>query len=146
MLKNVEVKEWMSSPPVTAEHNMAIMDAHQLMKDKNVRRLPVVKKGKLVGMVTIGDVREVSPSYATTLTVWEMNYLISKLTLEEVMTKNPYTINLDEPIQKAAKIMLENKVSGLPVVNKQGDLVGIITESDIFRMVVSSNVEITIAD
>lgn len=146
MLKNVQVKEWMSSPPVTAEHNMPIMDAHQLMKDKNVRRLPVVKRGKLVGIVTIGDVREVSPSYATTLTVWEMNYLISKLTVEEIMSKNPYTIDLDAPIQEAAQIMLDHKVSGLPVVNKQGDLIGIITESDVFRMVVHSNVEITVAD
>ena len=146
MLKNVQVKEWMSSPSVTAEHNLPIMDAHQLMKDKNVRRLPVVKKGKLVGMITIGDVREVSPSYATTLTVWEMNYLISKLTVEEIMSKNPYTVDLEAPIQDAAQIMLDHKVSGLPVVNKQGDLIGIITESDIFRMVVHSSVEITVGD
>lgn len=144
MLKNVQVKEWMSSPPITVTHDTPIMDAYQLMKDKNVRRLPVVKKGKLVGIITMSDVREVSPSEATTLTVWELNYLISKLTVAKIMSKNPYIVKMDAPMQEVAQIMLDRKVSGLPVVNDHNDLVGIITESDVFRMIVHSSVEIEV--
>lgn len=139
MLKNVKVSEWMSSTPVTIEFDTPIVDAHQLMKERNIRRLPVLKNGKLVGIVTIGDIREASPSDATTLSVWEMNYLLSKLTVGKVMTKNMVTARPEMPVQEAAKLMLEKKVSGLPVVNEAGDLVGIITESDIFRMVVQSS-------
>ncbi|MCI0709147.1 MAG: CBS domain-containing protein [Chloroflexi bacterium] len=139
MLKDVKVSEWMSSTPVTIDHETPIVDAHQLMKERNVRRLPVLKHNKLVGIVTIGDIREASPSDATTLSVWEMNYLLSKLTVAKVMTKNPITVKPDDMVKHAAQIMLDKKLSGLPVVNDHGDLVGIITESDIFRMVVQNS-------
>ncbi|PJF44935.1 MAG: hypothetical protein CUN55_01490 [Phototrophicales bacterium] len=141
MLENIKVSEWMSSPVTTITPDTPITDAHQIMKEKNIRRLPVVgKQGKLVGIITIGDVREAKPSDATTLSIWEMNYLLSKLKVEKVMTKDPITVNQNAPILDAAQLMLEHKISGLPVVDDEGKLVGILTESDIFRMLVKSRV------
>ncbi|MCS6836632.1 MAG: CBS domain-containing protein [Anaerolineae bacterium] len=139
MFENVTVKEWMTPNPVTIDSSAKISEAHQAMKSKSVRRLPVLHDGKLVGIITIGDVREASPSDATTLSIWELNYLWAQLTVEKVMTKNVISVSPDQSILDAAQIMLEKKISGLPVV--QGDqLVGIITESDIFRMLVRSRV------
>jgi CBS domain-containing protein len=94
----------------------------------------VVDGGKVVGIVTLGDLREARPSPATSLSIYELNYLLSKLTVGEVMTHTPYTVTLDTPIQVAARIMLDRKVGGLPVVDAQWRPLGIITESDVFRM------------
>jgi CBS domain-containing protein len=99
--------------------------------------LPIVEKdGRLSGIVTLGDVRGAQPSEATSLSVWEMNYLLASLKLNKIMTPNPLTIGPDATIGEAARLMLENKISGLPVVDAKGKLLGIITESDIFSMVV----------
>jgi len=135
MFENIFVKEWMTSPVISVAPSTLISDAHQLMKDKTVRRLPVVQDGKLVGVVTIGDVREASPSDATTLSIWELNYLWAQLTVEKVMTKEAITIEPETQLLDAAELMMEHKVSGIPVV-KGDELVGIITESDIFRMLI----------
>jgi CBS domain-containing protein len=139
MFENVTVKEWMTSNPITIDSSAKISDAHQTMKAKSVRRLPVLHGGKLVGIITIGDVREASPSDATTLSIWELNYLWAQLTVEKVMSKKLVTVTPDQSILDAAQIMLEQKISGLPVV-QDDQLVGIITESDIFRMLVRSRV------
>jgi CBS domain-containing protein len=102
-----------------------------------IRRLPVVQAdGRLVGIITVGDVRGAEPSQATTLSVWELNYLLSELQVEKIMSHDPFTVSPSASIAEAARLMLFNKVSGLPVVDGMGNLVGIITESDIFRMVV----------
>jgi len=139
MFETVTVKEWMTANPITIDSAAKISDAHQMMKAKSVRRLPVLHGGKLVGIITIGDVREASPSDATTLSIWELNYLWAQLTVEKIMSKKLLTVKPDQSILDAAQLMLEQKVSGLPVV--EGDhLVGIITESDIFRMLVRSRV------
>lgn len=138
MFDNVTVKEWMTTDVLTTNPQTAISAAHQIMIDKQVRRLPVVDKGKLVGLITIGDVREASPSDATTLSIWELNYLWSQLTVDRVMTPNLLTVTPETPIIDVAELMLEHKVSGLPVVDENKALVGIITESDIFRMLVRS--------
>jgi CBS domain-containing protein len=137
MFERMTVKEWMTAPVFSVKPTTPISEAHQLMKDKKVRRLPVVRGHELVGIVTIGDVREASPSDATTLSIWELNYLWSQLTVEKVMSKRVLTVTPETPMLDAAEIMLEHKVSGLPVVDHQ-QLVGIITESDIFRMLVKS--------
>jgi acetoin utilization protein AcuB len=92
--------------------------------------------GRLIGIVTLGDVRGAQPSPATSLSIWEMNYLLSSLDVARIMTPDPITVNPDQTIGEAARIMLENRISGLPVVEVDGRLVGIITESDIFSMVV----------
>ncbi|QPC85185.1 CBS domain-containing protein [Phototrophicus methaneseepsis] len=134
------VKDWMTHDVLTASPDMPISDAHQIMKERGIRRLPVVEHEKLVGIVTIGDVREASPSDATTLSIWELNYLWAQLTVGKIMSKNVLTVKADTPILDAAEMMLENKISGLPVVGKGGHLEGIITESDIFRLLVRSRV------
>jgi CBS domain-containing protein len=95
-----------------------------------------MKAGRLVGIVTLGDVREAEPSDATSLSIWEINYLLAQLKVEKIMSQNPITISPNATIGEAAWLMLEYKISGLPVVDKAGGIVGIITESDIFRLVV----------
>jgi CBS domain-containing protein len=137
MFENILVKDWMVSPVITVEASSPISAAHHLMKNNDIRRLPVINNNKLVGIVTIGDVREASPSDATTLSIWELNYLWAQLTCEKIMTRNVLTVTPDSPILDTAEIMLKQKVSGLPVMD--GDkLVGMITESDVFRMLIKS--------
>jgi acetoin utilization protein AcuB len=136
MFEKTKVSEWMTSQVITTRRNTSISSAHQLMSENFVRRLPVVEDGKLVGIITIGDVREASPSDATTLSIWELNYLWAQLTVEKVMRRPVQTVKPDSLMLDAAELMLEHKVSGLPVLNENNELVGIITESDIFRMLV----------
>jgi CBS domain-containing protein len=129
------VKNWMTREVITITPETALPEAHRLMTAKKIRRLPVMDMRRLVGIITLGDVREAEPSGVTSLSIWELHYLLSKLEIKEIMTPNPVTITLDTTITQAAKLMLDKKISGLPVVDPQGELVGIITESDIFRMV-----------
>lgn len=136
-MKNLLVKDWMQADVIVAPPDMAMLKAHKMMREKNIRRLPIVKKnGKLVGIVTRSDVRQAQPSDATTLNVWEMNYLLSQLTLKEIMTKDPVTIGAEDSVKTAATLMHNHKIGALPVVDDQGRVVGIITESDIFRILV----------
>lgn len=138
MLETVKVSEWMTSPVITVPPTMSISSAHQIMKENGVRRLPVMENDRLIGLVTLGDIREASPSDATTLSIWELNYLWAQLTIERVMSRKVLTIKPDAPILDAAEIMLNHKVSGLPVIDNTGRLLGIVTESDIFRMLVKT--------
>lgn len=129
------VKDWMSRDVVTAVPTLGLLEADALMREHNIRRLPVVENGRLVGIVTYGDIREARPSAATSLSTWEMNYLLASLNLAQVMTKQPKAISPEATIGEAADLMLTHRISGLPVVGGDGSLVGILTESDIFRMV-----------
>lgn len=138
MLEHIQVKEWMTSPVLTVAPATSISTAHQMMKEYGVRRLVVVDKNKIVGIITIGDVREASPSDASTLSIWELNYLWAQLTVEKVMSSKVLFVRPEDPIAEAARLMLEQKISGLPVIDQQERLVGMITESDIFRMLVST--------
>lgn len=135
-MKQEIVKDWMTADPITITPDTTLPKAHRLMMEHNIRRLPVIKNKSVVGIVTLGDVRGAEPSGATTLSIWEINYLISRLKVEEIMTPRPLTVSQDITLGEAAEKMLEHKISGLPVVNGANQLVGIITESDIFRKVV----------
>ena len=135
-MKRELVKNWMTKDVVTVDPDTAVPDAHKSMSDNAIRRLPVIKKGRLVGIITRGDVREAEPSDATTLSIWEINYLLSRLKIKKIMTRKLITISPEATIGEAARLMLEHKISGLPVVEKDDGVVGIITESDIFRLVV----------
>ena len=136
-MKQERVQDWMSSEVVTVVRETNLPEVHQIMVSADIRRLPVVdENGKLLGIVTLGDMRAAQPSPATSLGIWERNYLLSNLTVERIMTADPVTIHPAQTIGEAAEIMLENRVSGLPVVDDDGAICGIITESDIFRMVV----------
>jgi acetoin utilization protein AcuB len=132
----IRVKEWMTTPVISVEADTPVADAYNIMMERSIRRLPVVQNGKLVGIVTLGDLREARPSSATSLSIYELNYLLSKRTVDKVMTHNPFTMSPETPIQLAAKMMMDRKVGGLPVADEEGNLVGIITESDIFGMLV----------
>ncbi len=127
------VGDRMSHPVITVPPDMPIVDALNLMKIEHIRRAPVVKNGKLVGIVSDKDLLNASPSPATTLSIWEINYLLSKITVEEVMTKDVITIEENTPIEEAARIMADNKIGGLPVM-RGDDIVGIITETDLFKV------------
>jgi acetoin utilization protein AcuB len=131
------VREWMAADVLTVDENTSMMKALHLMKENNIRRLPVTARGSLVGIISDRDLKEASPSKATTLDVHELYYLLAEIKVKEIMTKNPLTIQQDDTVERAAVIMLEHKVSGLPVLNKKGDLVGLITQSDVFRAFVN---------
>ena len=135
-MKQASVRDWMSTNVITIEPTAKLPEVHKLLKNKGIRRLPVVDQGKLVGIVTLGDVREAEPSTATTLSIWEINYLIAKLEAREFMSPDVIKILPTATIEEAAQKMLDYRISGLPVVDEQDNLVGIITESDIFSMIV----------
>lgn len=123
----------MSHHPVTTGPEMPITEALQLMKDRKVRRLPVVdKRGNLIGIVSEKDLLYASPSPATSLSVYELNYLLSRITVADVMTRDVVTVTEFTPVEEAACIMADSKIGGLPVV-RDDRLVGIITETDIFK-------------
>lgn len=127
------VKERMSKPVISVPPDMPILDALNLMRREHIRRTPVIKDGKLAGIVSTTDLLNASPSDATTLSVWEMNYLVSKIKVRDVMTEEVRTIHQDTPIEEAARIMADNKIGGLPVV-RDGKVVGLITETDLFKI------------
>lgn len=136
-MKQELVGDWMSREVITISPDTSLAEAHKLMQEKRIRRLPVVDHDRIVGIVTLGDVRAAEPSQASSLSIWEMHDLLAKLKVTEVMSRHPMTIGQDANIGEAARIMLDNKFSGLPVVDESAHLVGIITESDIFRLVAS---------
>jgi acetoin utilization protein AcuB len=128
------VHERMSKNPITINKDIPINQALKLMRDEKVRRLPVLNdKGKLVGIVSERDLLYASPSPVTSLSIHELHYLISKITVGKIMTKDVITVSEYTPLEEAARIMADNKIGGLPVV-RDGKLVGIITESDLFRI------------
>lgn len=127
------VGERMSHPVITISPDMPIVDALNLMKRERIRRAPVVKDGRMVGIVSDKDLLNASTSPATSLSVWELNYLLSKITVKEVMSKKVLSVSENTPIEEAARIMADNKIGGLPVTRGE-DVVGIITETDLFKI------------
>jgi acetoin utilization protein AcuB len=127
------VGERMKNPVITVTQEMPIVDALDLLRKENIRRAPVVKNGKLVGIISENDIRNASPSPATSLSVWEVSYLVSKITVGEIMTKNVITVREDTAIEEAARMMADNKIGTLPVL-REDEIVGIITETDLFKI------------
>lgn len=125
------VKDRMTVNPTTISDLATIIEAGEIFRKNNFVRLPVVHDGKLVGIITQDDLLKVSPSQATTLSVWELNYVLSKLLIKDAMTKNPITIGPEVTLEEAALLMREKEIGALPVV-EHDKLLGIITESDIF--------------
>lgn len=131
-----EVQDWMREDPVTIDPNATLAAAQELMSENEVRRLPVVERGELVGIITNSDILRQIPASVDEGDD-DTRLLLTQRTVREVMTYSPITINPSATIQEAAERMLEYQISGLPVV-RNGKVVGIITESDIFRLVVES--------
>jgi acetoin utilization protein AcuB len=126
----------MTRNPLTTRPDTTVPEALEVMRREKVRRFPVVdRKGKLVGIVAEKDLLYASPSPATSLSVWEINTLLAKLTVEEVMEKKVITVTEDVFLEDAARIMADNRIGSLPVV-RNGGLVGIITETDLFKIFV----------
>jgi acetoin utilization protein AcuB len=128
------VGERMSHPVIFCHPDMPIHDALKLIKNEHIRRLPVVnKQGRLVGIVTDEDLFTASPSPVTSLSVWELHYLLSKVTVGQIMTRDVLTVAEETPIEEAARLMADNKVGGLPVM-REHHIVGMITETDLFKI------------
>jgi acetoin utilization protein AcuB len=131
------VKNWMSPNPVTIDEDDSMQEAVQRMRQHAIRMLPVLRNGRLVGIVTDRDLKRASASDATTLDVHEMLYLIAKIKVKSIMSKNPISVPPDLTVEETAEILLANKISGVPVVDAQGSVVGAITQTDIFRMLIA---------
>lgn len=126
--------ERMTPRPITVKQDVPIDAALKIMRDAKVRRLPVLdKNGKLVGIVAEKDLLYASPSPATSLSIHELHYLLSQIAVKDVMTKDVITVEEDTPLEEVARIMADNKVGSTPVM-RQGELVGIITETDVFKI------------
>lgn len=131
------IKDWMTKDPVVVLPTTSIMKAAKKMKENKVRRLPVVdEEGRLVGIVSDRDIKEASPSKATTLDMHELYYLLSEIRVADIMTKNPLTVMPADTVEKAAVILMRNRIGGLPVVDEDKKVVGVITDSDIFKVLI----------
>ena len=133
----MKVRDIMTTSCITAPATMPVLEARQLMLEKRIRHLLVTDGPKLLGIVTDRDVRLNLPSPATSLSVWEINYLLARMTLSSVMTQNVVVVESGREAAEAAQVMLDNKIGALPVVDR-GHLVGIITETDLLRAFVKS--------
>jgi len=128
------VGDRMSKPVITIHPETSMKDALELMEREHVHRLPVVdKKGKLVGIISERELYKEYPSEATTLSVWELNYLLKEITIEKLMTRDVTTVTEDTPLEEAARIMVDKDFSGIPVV-RDDKVVGMITETDLFKI------------
>jgi acetoin utilization protein AcuB len=128
------VKERMSHPVITVHPDLPMQEALKLMRTEHIRRLPVVDRlGQLVGIVSERDLLHAAPSSATSLSIWEIHYLLSQITVEKIMAREVVTIHEETPLEEAARIMADRKIGGLPVV-RDGEVVGMVTETDLFRV------------
>lgn len=128
------VGERMSRPVISVPPQTRIQDALNLMKREGIRRMPVIdQQGRLVGIVSERDLLHASPSDATSLSIWELNYLLSKITVDEIMTRQVSTITEDTPVEVAARVMADQKIGGMPVM-REAEVVGMITETDLFKI------------
>ena len=131
------VKNWMSKAFKTVDEKASMQDATKYMKEHKVRMLPVMKKKKLVGIVTDRDLKRASASDATSLEIHELLYLLTKIKVKDIMTKKVITVPPDFTIEETAQVLLKNRIGGVPVVDEDGQVVGTITQTDLFRALIS---------
>lgn len=131
------VRNWMTDKLFTANPDTSLLKLGKMMKDHDIRRIPIVDKNNiLVGIVSDRDIRDASPSKATTLDMYEIHYLLAEIKAKDIMTSKPKTIKPTDTVEKAAMIMLDHKIGGLPVVGEDNKIVGIISEQDVFKALV----------
>lgn len=130
------VKNWMSKTVVTIEEDDSMQHAMSLMKEHKIRMLPVVARGKLVGVVSDTDLKRASASDATTLDMHELLYLISKIKVQDIMTKTPITVSQNFTVEETAELLMRKKISGCPVLDDNGLVVGVITRDDLFKVLI----------
>ncbi|MCU0586998.1 MAG: CBS and ACT domain-containing protein [Syntrophobacteraceae bacterium] len=131
------VRDWMSKNVVSIGEDESMQRATAIMKEHKVRMLPVIQKGKLVGVVSDTDLKRASASDATTLDVHELLYLLSKIKVRDIMTKKPVTVPVDWTVEETAELLLKHKISGMPVMSPKGEVVGMITRDDIFNVLIA---------
>ncbi len=131
------VKYWMSTDVITVDEDISLMKASKLMKEQGIKHLPVLKEGRLAGIVSDRDLKEAQPSKATLLDIHELYFLLDQVKIKHVMSADPYTISAGEIVERAANVMLEHDISALPVVDKEGKLEGIVTKGDLFRAMIA---------
>ena len=131
------VKDWMSKEVITVRADDSMADATRIIKENNIGILPVMKKDKLVGVITDRDLKRASASDANSLEIHELLYLLSKINVEEIMSKDPITVPPDFTVEETAEVLMKNKISGVPVVDEGGQVVGVITQNDIFKVLIS---------
>lgn len=132
-----KVEKWMTRNPITIDSDASIIETIHLMKEKNVRRLPVMQKGKFVGLITDRMIKEYTPSKATALDTWEIHYILSKTPVKQAMNAKPYTVTPDTDLTDAAQLIHDQKLYGLCVVDFKGDLVGILTTTNILEALIA---------
>ena len=133
------IEDWMAKDVLTVDENTSLMRATRIMKENSIRRLPVVAHGKLMGIVTDRDVKDASPSKTASLDIHELYYLLSEMKVKDVMTVSPLTLQGKDSLELAAVIMLEDKISGLPIVDSGDRLVGLLSETDVLRAFVRTS-------
>jgi len=131
------VANWMSKNIITVDENDSMHGAMKLLKEHDIRMLPVMKKGKLVGIVTDRDLKKASASDATSLEIHELFYLLTRIKVKNIMTKEVITVPPDFTVEETAQVLQKNKISGAPVVDAEGQIVGTITQTDLFRVLIS---------
>ncbi|MEE4356394.1 MAG: CBS and ACT domain-containing protein [Desulfococcaceae bacterium] len=131
------VRDWMKTEVISADAEAGMDTAVKLLKNHHIGMLPVLHRGELVGVVSDRDIKKHSASGATSLDIHELIYLISKIRVSEIMTRNPITVKADYTVEETAEILLKNRISGAPVTDDNGKLIGIITKSDIFQLLIS---------
>jgi len=127
------IKEWMATAILTVDANTSVMRATRTMKENNIRRLPVLSHGKLVGVVTDRDLKDASPSSTSNMDIHEMYYLLSEMKIKDVMTDKCICMHQDDTLEKAALVMLKERISGIMVLDDENNLVGLLSETDILR-------------
>lgn len=135
------IQNWMTTDVIAVTPETSLLKLSKLMRDNSIRRVPVVdEKGCLVGIISDRDVRDASPSKATTLDMYEMHYLLAELKAKDIMTPRPFTVKPTDTVENAAMLMLDNKFGGLPVVEENGRLAGIISDQDVSSLVTITGV------
>jgi acetoin utilization protein AcuB len=131
------VKDWMSRPVITVNADDSMQVASRLLKQNNIRMLPVIKKERLIGVITDRDLKRAAASDAASLDIHELLYLLSTITVKQIMTRKPITVPIDFTVEEAAEVLLSHKISGAPVLDKENRLVGVITQTDLLRVIMS---------
>lgn len=131
------VEQWMTKNPVTIEESATIIEAIHIMKERNIRRLPVMRKGKFAGLVTERMIKDYTPSKATSLDAWEVHYLLSKTSIKEAMNPKPFTVTPQTDLTDAAQLIHDNKLNGICVTDTDGNLVGILTTTNIMEALIA---------
>jgi len=128
---------WMSNPAITVDQNNSLIDAMEVLEQNNIMMVPVMKRAELVGIISDRDLKKSFASSVTPLAIHELFYLMSKIKVNDIMSRNPITVPVDYTIEETAEVLLKNKISSVPVLDENRELAGVITQRDIFKALMS---------